>query len=91
MILSLQMSDEQLKVMIYTFSCVKMPATVSDEKMRILTQVVEANKIEKNGQMCTNWQKVINSSKSQFILISIVFFKTYFLFQGLRRIQCIIW
>ena len=79
------------KVKIYTFSCVKMPATVSDEKMRILTQVVEANKIEKNGQMCTNWQKVINSSKSQFILISIVFFKTYFLFQGLRRIQCIIW
>ena len=79
------------KGMIYSFSCVKMPATVSDEKMQILTQVVEANKIEKNGQMCTNWQKVINSSKSQFILISIVFFKTYFLFQGLRRIQCIIW
>ena len=46
-----------------------MPAKVTDEQMRILTQVVEANKIEKNGQICTNWEKVISNFINQFLFV----------------------
>ena len=52
----------------------KMPPKISDEKIRILTQVVQANKIELNGQICTNWEKVISNFYSQLLLFSIMNF-----------------
>ena len=49
-----------MKAMIYSFSCVKMPPKISDEKIHILVQVVQANQSTKNSQTVTNWEKVIS-------------------------------
>ena len=69
--------------MIYSFSCVKMPPKISDEKIRILTHIVQANKIELNGQICTNWEKVISDSKSQlFFVFNNVIFDIFFIEGG---------
>ena len=59
-----------------------MPPKISDEKIRILTQIVQANKFEKNGQICTNWEKVISNSKSQFFFVFNDVFLTCFLIEG---------
>ena len=75
--------------MIYSFSCVKMPPKISDEKIRILIHVVQANKIELNGQICTDWEKVSfisNSNCQVFFVSNDDFFRHVFAFQGCRRI-----
>ena len=48
---------------------IKMPPKISDEKIRILTHIVQANKIELNGQICTNWEKVISNFNSKLFFV----------------------